>query len=217
VRPRLSQEVRRQLLELIADGSLPASAQVFEVELARQLGVSRTPLHEAMASLEREGLVESLGRRGWRIASLQEADAREIYPVLAGLEPLVVTLGNSSILGATDELRSMADGLLSPGASAMERFGIEGEWHALLLSQCPNRTVVEMARPLIVRASRFERSCLRRGWSMTKGEIPSVTESLAKGDFRLAARFLEMHWRDRGESVVSFVRSVEPEPLPGAA
>lgn len=205
VKPRLSLEIRRQLLALIADGRLPAATQVHEAILARKLGVSRTPLHEAMASLERDGLLESLGRRGWRIAGLREADARELYPVLASLEALVVNVSNSLLLGAVDELRALSERLGSPQAAPGEILTVENDWHSLLLAQCPNRTLVELVRPLVVRAFRFELAAARENWPRTAGEIPSVDESLRRGDYRAAARFLEIHWRDRGESMAAWV------------
>jgi DNA-binding GntR family transcriptional regulator len=227
-KPRLSQEIRRQLLGLIADGRLPAATQVHEATLARQLGVSRTPLHEAMASLERDGLLESLGRRGWRIAGLREADARELYPVLASLEALAINLSNSLLLGAVDELRALSDQLAQPRATAGETLALENHWHSLLLAQCPNRTLVEMVRPLVVLAFRFELAASRANWPRPAGEIPSVGEGLLRGDYRAAARFIEIHWRDRGESMTAWVRerggppgsereTPEPEPMPGAA
>jgi DNA-binding GntR family transcriptional regulator len=225
-RPRLSQEARQQLLERIADGRLPPETRVYEADLARQLGVSRTPLHEAMVALERDRLVQSLGRRGWRITSLRESEAREIYPVLGVLEPLVVTLASPSILGAVDQLRELGI-RASAGLGVVERLQVEKQWHTLLLGQSSNRTLNEMIRAVTVRVHRFELDCARRGWSAPSGEIVSATESLANGDYRLAARSLEMHWRERGESIVAFVRQhtrtsedgdePKPAPVPGAA
>jgi DNA-binding GntR family transcriptional regulator len=207
VKPRLSHEIRRQLLDLIADGRLPAATPVHEATLARELGVSRTPLHEAMASLERDGLVESLGRRGWRIAGLREADARELYPVLGSLEALSVNLSNAMLLGAVDELRGLFERITRAGQSPPDVvLALESDWHSLLLAQCPNRTLVEILRPLVVRAFRFELAAARENWPRKTGEIASVDESLARGDYRAAARFIEIHWRDRGESVTAWVR-----------
>lgn len=219
VKPKLSWEIRRQLMNRIADGRLPASTQVHEAALARQLGVSRTPLHEAMASLEHDGLLESLGRRGWRIAGLREADARELYPVLASLEALVVTVSNSLLLGALDELRAFSQRIGKPGTSQKQNLALENDWHSLLLAQCPNRTLVEMVRPLVVRAFRFSLAATRENWSVTAGEIPTVDESLWRGDYRAAARFVEIHWRDRGESITNWIRersgSPDSEPANG--
>jgi DNA-binding GntR family transcriptional regulator len=223
-KPRLSLEIRRQLLTLIADGRLPAATRVHEATLARELGVSRTPLHEAMAALERDGLLESLGRRGWRIAGLREADARELYPVLACLESLVIHLSSSMLLGAVElsALSGRLDASVPPGA----RLTLENDWHSLLLAQCPNRTLVEMVRPLVIRAFRFELAAAREHWPGTPGEIRSVDESLQRADYRAAARFIEIHWRDRGESMAAWVRERRdppdsghdtPEPMAGVA
>ncbi len=172
VKPRLSHEIRRQLQDRIADGRLPAATKVHEATLARELGVSRTPLHEAMASLERDRLVESLGRRGWRIAGLREADARELYPVLGSLEALSVNLSNAMLLGAVDELRGLFERISRAGQSPPDVvLALESDWHSLLLAQCPNRTLVEILRPLLVRAFRFELAAARENWPRKTGEI----------------------------------------------
>ncbi len=59
-----------------------------EAELAAELGMSRTPVHEAAILLEAEGLVEIKPRRGIRIRPLSARDMEEIYAILTELEPL---------------------------------------------------------------------------------------------------------------------------------
>ncbi|HXV59422.1 MAG TPA: GntR family transcriptional regulator [Vicinamibacteria bacterium] len=209
-RPLLRDEVRRQLLERITDGRIPAATRVYENDLARQLGVSRTPLHEAMVSLARDGLVQSFGRKGWVVAPLTDGDAAELYPVLGTLEALGVVTADTSALGSLEELRVLVMRLEQSTATVTERIAVEADWHALLLAQCPNRVLVDMLRPLAVRAARFEIACTALGWRPRKGELSSVVQCLERGDIRGASRFIEIHWRDRGNSIVEFIRTPEP-------
>lgn len=74
------------LRELIFSGALPAGSDHLESELAEQLGMSRTPVREAVVLLESRGLVEVRPRRGVRIRPVSAADMREIYDVLTVLE-----------------------------------------------------------------------------------------------------------------------------------
>jgi DNA-binding GntR family transcriptional regulator len=71
---------------MILSAALPPGVRVNEVALARELGISRTPLREALFGLEREGLVISHPRRGFFVSPLDVKDAREVYPLLATLE-----------------------------------------------------------------------------------------------------------------------------------
>nr|P70790.1 RecName: Full=Uncharacterized HTH-type transcriptional regulator in the TAR-I ttuE-ttuC' intergenic region; AltName: Full=ORFX [Agrobacterium vitis]AAB61626.1 unknown [Agrobacterium vitis] len=64
----------------------PPGYQAAEIEIARQLGMSRTPVHEAMARLQEDGLVRILPKKGIIICALSPADIEEIYEVTIALE-----------------------------------------------------------------------------------------------------------------------------------
>jgi DNA-binding GntR family transcriptional regulator len=78
------EELRRRILE----NELPANAQYLEQELAEELGVSRTPVREALIRLADERLVEIRPRHGVRVLPISIADMREIYELLTELEAL---------------------------------------------------------------------------------------------------------------------------------
>lgn len=81
-----------QLKALILDNALPPGTQRLESELALQLGLSRTPVREAMLRLQQEGLVAVTPRHGMRVLPIAAADLREIYAVLTALEPMAAEL-----------------------------------------------------------------------------------------------------------------------------
>jgi len=74
-----------RLLELILQGRLPSGAELNEVALARQLGVSRTPMHEALVWLAADGLIERKGGRS-QVTQLTPQAVAEIYDVRKLLE-----------------------------------------------------------------------------------------------------------------------------------
>jgi DNA-binding GntR family transcriptional regulator len=87
IRPTsLHEEVASRLRTLIFDRRLAPGQWIDEMALARDWGISRTPLREALKVLAAEGLVTLQPRRGCRVAEVAEADAVQLFPVMALLE-----------------------------------------------------------------------------------------------------------------------------------
>ena len=93
-------EVLARLRDHIVEGSLSAGARIPERELCEMLGISRTPLREALKVLAAEGLVDLLPNRGARVRNLSEEDIRQLFDLVAGLEALAGRLACELI---TDE------------------------------------------------------------------------------------------------------------------
>lgn len=100
------EELRRR----IAGDNLAPGQRLDEVELANELGISRTPLREALKVLSAEGLVEIRPRRGCYVAELAPADLEEIFPIMALLEGEVAReaaqQGSAADLARLDQLHA---------------------------------------------------------------------------------------------------------------
>ncbi|MEV4143687.1 GntR family transcriptional regulator [Amycolatopsis sp. NPDC049691] len=88
----LVDRIVEDLARRIIDGSLPPGADVNSVDLARRFSTSRTPVREALLTLQREGLVDIPARRRPRVAPVTLAQARELYEIRASLHALVSEL-----------------------------------------------------------------------------------------------------------------------------
>src|SRR5882757_2009406 len=84
----LHDETLTRLRDHIVEGNIPDGGRVPERELCGMLGISRTPLREALKVLASEGLVELLPNRGARVRQLSERDLAELFDVMGGLEGL---------------------------------------------------------------------------------------------------------------------------------
>src|SRR5690606_6434253 len=82
----------RELRRRILDNVWPPGYQALEQELALALGMSRTPIHEALICLQNEGLVKIIPRRGMRVLPVSADDMREIYQVLTALEGAAIEM-----------------------------------------------------------------------------------------------------------------------------
>ena len=84
--------VFENLRAAILDGNLKAGQRLMEVQLAEQLGVSRTPIREAIRKLELEGLVVMLPRKGAYVANMSFKDLIDVLEIRASLEGLAAYL-----------------------------------------------------------------------------------------------------------------------------
>lgn len=98
-RPALHLEVVERLLDMITDGSLAPEERINEREICEQLGVSRTPLREALLVLQAEGMVVQSPRRGARVTKPSPRQIREILEMLGGIEAVA---GELACRKATD-------------------------------------------------------------------------------------------------------------------
>lgn len=87
-RDTLPMQVLNKLMDWIMDGKLKMGEKLNTEELARQLGVSRMPIREALKSLEKMGLAESIHYVGVKLVSLEQEDVLQIYLMRQLLEPL---------------------------------------------------------------------------------------------------------------------------------
>lgn len=105
--PRLVDEVINRLRESIVDGTLPAGTRLPQVALAAQLGVSRTPLREALRVLDSEGLVRSSdGNRTVEVVEIPPDELREMYELREVIDGLAARLAARKGLAAEEEKRA---------------------------------------------------------------------------------------------------------------
>jgi DNA-binding GntR family transcriptional regulator len=206
----MSDAVAIELRNMIVDGRLPAGERINEVHLSRQLGVSRTPLREALFNLESEGFVRSDLARGFSVAPLSVREVRESYPILQSLEALALrSIGQ--LAGATaPELRKINEKLATVAGDSAAGQLVDHEWHDALLAACPNRRLLDLIARLKETVSRYERLYMR-DVSLARASVAQhlrVIDALEANDLDRAVRELEENWRFALETLL--VRLGEP-------
>jgi DNA-binding GntR family transcriptional regulator len=104
-RQSLHDEVLEKLRNYVVEGSLTDGERIPEKQLCEMLGISRTPLREALKVLAAEGLIDLLPNRGARVRSLDRGQLRELFDVMGGLEALAGRLACENI--TEDEIREI--------------------------------------------------------------------------------------------------------------
>lgn len=84
--------VFKTLRQAILKGELAPGERLMEIQLAERLGVSRTPIREAIRKLELEGLVLMIPRKGAEVAKISEQNLRDVLEVRRSLEELAIDL-----------------------------------------------------------------------------------------------------------------------------
>ena len=111
-----------ELREVILRGELPAGARLGEVELAERLGVSRTPVREALSRLAAEGLVQMVPNRGARVATWTVEELEGVFELRALLEPELTALAVPQATAAdADELDALAHEMFEVGCTGPQQ------------------------------------------------------------------------------------------------
>ena len=173
-----------------------------EVALAARLGVSRTPVREALLELERDGLVRSERGRGFTILPLTPDDAREIYPIIWTLERLALQQTKAVSAAMTRRLQAVNDKLKS-ARSPLERVRLDTEWHQLLVSSCRNDRLLAIIAATKRSIERYEYAYLARPHFRDRSaDEHDQLLAIVGTDIPRAAAKLEDHWRDGMNSVI---------------
>lgn len=101
----LSEVVCNALREAIRDGVFKSHERLMEIRLAEELGVSRTPIREAIRRLEQEGFVVMIPRRGAYVANISEKAVKQVFEIRIALEELAAGLAAENIY--PDELATL--------------------------------------------------------------------------------------------------------------
>lgn len=212
-RTPLREEVRRRLLAQLFDGTLPAGERINERRVAEALGVSRTPVREALMALEQEGFVESRPARGFAPSPLSARDVREVYPMVAALEALAVRSTEPAVLASRlDALDALADELAA-GGDARRVQQLDDRWHERLVSGCGNDRLLRTLDGLKRVVRRYELAWLgeRDRVDLSTAQHHAIVAALRAGDLDDATALIELNWRATMSGLLAWLeRREEP-------
>src|SRR5262249_60049912 len=132
-----------------------------DVLLAAELGVSRTPIREALLYLEREGLVESDPNRGFFVAQLSRKEVLETYPMVWALECLALDSCQPLTPPQIQALRQTNAEMAGVKDDPLHRQELDLRWHQTLLGSCTNERLKEVLAALKQIVRRYECAYIR--------------------------------------------------------
>jgi DNA-binding GntR family transcriptional regulator len=217
VRPNLSHSIADELRERIVDGRLPAGEAINEVHLAAELGVSRTPLREALFRLVAEGTIESHSRRGFFVRSLSVDDFEQIYAIRPLLDPEALRLAGLPRPPRLARLAALNQKMRE--ATRLERIlALDDQWHLELLADCPNRVLVGLIEQFIRRTRCYElalmRECRNRERAIT--DHREIIAALRRRDLEAACAALKRNMQHGREPILAWLRERDAEAHTGS-
>lgn len=221
-----------RLRDAILKGEIAPGAAPSQVVLAKELGVSRTPLREALRLLEREGLILSEPNRRARVAEFSIADLEELYLTRITLEAVAARI-TVPTLGAEDF------GDIEGFMAQMDHYARLGDWqraeaphlafHTRLVGGAGTRVTAQLVQ-LAEHAARYRFAYGQAepgNWETRRAEHRSIVEAAAAGDPALTADRLVAHYartalvviaalnpEHEARSLLTAIEAVAPASLP---
>ena len=199
-----TEDVYERVRAAILDGVLAPGAVMSQVTLAEELGISRTPLREALRMLQSEGLVDGEPNRRVRVATMTAADLEELYVVRVTLESQALRL-SVPLMTAEDLARMeghMAEMAHYSGSEDYVRWGLPHRaFHRALTAHAGTR-VNMMLDQLFDHAERYRRLHIGQGpgaWATKQHR--EILDACKQGDRDLAANRLATHLASTGLEV----------------
>lgn len=190
--------VFQTLRQAILKGELEPGERLMEIQLAERLGVSRTPVREAIRKLELEGLVVMIPRKGAEVASITEKNVRDVLEVRKALEELAVTLAcqrmDESQFGKFDEQNSVFEEALKTGDfTEIARQDID--FHEVIYLAAGNERLQQMLNNLQEQMYRYRLEYIKEEQQRSKlvQEHQEIAEAIQTRNVERAKSAIRLH------------------------
>jgi DNA-binding GntR family transcriptional regulator len=209
--PNQRDAVERQLLretaytalrDAIVGGTLTPGESLHDHELCGWLGLSRTPVRDALTRLKDEGLIDMAPQRYTRVAALGARDAYETFPLVAAIHALATELAVPRMTGADiARLQAENDAFIAAlrAAHAVAAYDADERFHSVFLDACDNAEIVHVLDRLAPRMRRLERL---HGGSLPARRLVAHHQAIIAradaGDAAAAASAVRENWLTLG-------------------
>ncbi len=203
LREMVYEELKMQILK----GSIIPGTRMMEVELAEEMGVSRTPIREAIRKLEKEGLVTIEPRRGAYASMISTEDMVEILEVRQDLEGLAAYFAADRMTKSQmEELKQVSnsynEAVMQGNMEAMIKH--DTRFHHIIVESCRNKILVQMIeqlQELVLRFRYIYYDNFRRAENMPE-EHEAIVAAIAEGNADKARAAADIHIERLKELVI---------------
>lgn len=192
----LREIVFESLREAIISGVLAPGERLMEIQLADEMGVSRTPVREAIRKLELEGFVVMIPRKGAYVAGVSHKDVADVFEIRAALEGLAASLAAERV--TEEEIEQMERILLyheEEEVNLEEIVESDTDFHALVYKASRNERLIQILANLREQIQRFRATSLAVPGRVKEAieEHRAIVEALASHDAEKAQELATAH------------------------
>ena len=205
------------LRQAILRGELKPGERLMEVQLANKLGVSRTPIREAIRKLELEGLVLMIPRKGAEVADITEKSLMDVLEVRKALEELAVQLCCDKITGKEiEELHRAADDfrrILKTSDDVTEIAEADVRFHDIIYLATGNQKLIQILNNLREQMYRYRVECIKRKEShpILIAQHEEIIRRIENKEKKEAADIVCRHIDNQAEVVTGVIRTKQGE------
>ncbi len=200
------------LRDAILTGKLVPGERLMENQLADKLGVSRTPVREALRMLELENLVELVPRKGAQVLDMSEKDIINVLEVRSALEGLAISLACKKI--SKEELQQLknmeVDFERAVADNDVEHFvDIDEDFHDLIFAATGNDKLIQIYKNLRIQLYRYRMAQAKNDTSMPTivAHHRGIIRAIENHDAEEGAAVAQGHIKYQTESILRFVRN----------
>jgi DNA-binding GntR family transcriptional regulator len=205
-RGNISEAAADAVRTMIIDGRLGAGERVNEVRLAEQLGVSRTPLREALSGLVAEGALIAKPRLGYFVRPLTLEEFEQIYDIRPLLDPEALRLAGVPSAKRLARLEKLNAQLHE--AQGLRAIEIDDAWHMELIADCTNTVLIELIQNITMRTRRYELALMREqeNVAVATGDHERIMAALKAGDLEAACAALKRNMQSGRAPIVAWLK-----------
>lgn len=200
------------LRQAILTGELKPGERLMEIHLANKLGVSRTPIREAIRKLELEGLVTMIPRRGAEVAQITEKSMNDVLEVRRALDALCAELACERITEEETEQLHRACEAFETAVKTRDLKKIaraDVQLHDIIVQATGNQRLVQLVNNLSEQMYRYRFEYIKDASQHQRliEEHRIIYESIVKKDRETASQAARMHIDNQKKAIIAQIRS----------
>lgn len=207
----LREMVFESLREAIILGRLKPGERLMEIQLAEEMGVSRTPVREAIRKLELEGFVVMVPRKGAYVAGVSVKDIADVFEVRSALEGLAAGLASERI--TDEEMEELEKAILQISGEEDILTVVKGDslFHEIIYKASRNQRLTQIITHLQEQINRFRLTSLSvpGRLKIAVGEHKKIVEAITSRNVDLANRLASEHMENAEQNLLNAIREEE--------
>ncbi|MCR5666345.1 MAG: GntR family transcriptional regulator [Eubacterium sp.] len=206
--------VFKTLREAILKGDLKPGERLMEVQLAEQLGVSRTPIREAIRKLELEGMAVTMPRRGAVVAKMTEKDMEDVLQIRRALDELSVTIACEQIsmsqMKQLEEAQKNFEEQIKHG-DMKEITNADVEFHNIIYQSTGNERLWQIMKGFSEQMYRYRVEYLKEeeNYPTLVDEHRQIVEGLKRRDKEAVVEIMRRHVTNQAVEMKNIIREQE--------